>query len=74
MSTIVFFATILGTKKSGIPVWKSSSLVYLQCMVSDNGLGSSREVEKQAKTFPVQLRENGIGWQLVDTRVMVDEA
>jgi hypothetical protein len=73
MSTIVLFATILGTKNSGIPVWKSSSLVYLQCMTSENGLGTSRDVKKQAKSLPVQLRNSGIGWQLVDTRETVDK-
>lgn len=67
LSTWVLFFTLWKTKDGSVPIWKSSSLVLLQCMLADNGLGSSREVEKNGENSRVRLRKSGKSWQLVDT-------
>lgn len=67
LSTWVLFTTLWKTRDRSVPIWKSSSLVLLQCMLADNGLGSSREVEKNGEDSLVRLRKTRKGWQLVDT-------
>jgi hypothetical protein len=73
ISTAVLFGTLWRTKDSGVPVWKSSPLVLLQCMFSNNGLGWRTEAEKQAEDSCVKLRQSGRGWQLVDRGTELDE-
>jgi hypothetical protein len=67
MSTCVLFITLWETKNTDVPSWKSSSIVLLQCMLTDNGLGRSKKVGKQSADRHGQLQQNGNGWQLVDT-------
>lgn len=67
LSTCVLFITLWRTRDNKVPIWKSSSLVLLQCMLADNGLGWNREVDKNGEKSRVKLRQTGKGWQLVDT-------
>jgi hypothetical protein len=67
ISTCVLFITLWRPKSNDVPIWKSSSLVLLQCMLTNNELGWSREVEKDGEDSRVKLWQRGKGWQLVDT-------
>jgi hypothetical protein len=64
--TIFFFATIIQSRKEDVPLWKSSPLVLLQTLNSDNGMQTLKEVKTAAKQTQVRLQHTGENWHLQD--------
>jgi hypothetical protein len=60
--TLFFFATIHATRHD--PLWKSSPLALLHAMNPRNGMDSTEEMEREAKSLKVRFERRGV-WMLV---------
>jgi hypothetical protein len=67
MATAFFFVTVLGTKRSDIPIWKSNPLVLLQIKDEQNKMEDLRSIDNEAKKINTELRYRAGGWSFRGT-------
>ncbi|KAF2110118.1 hypothetical protein BDV96DRAFT_584389 [Lophiotrema nucula] len=67
MAMFFFFATVIVSRRSDLPIWKSSPLVLLHAKDGRNKMASFVDVDRQAKSTSVELRHKGDGWCLRET-------